>query len=145
MEDDPAAILAWYDDAAGAAYEERSLRSCDVRPLTLEVALARPDSDEPIGLLGYTVSGGWLAVRFIALAKAHRGWGYGSEAVRLLEEWVVQEGLAERIWAEVPVAIGLGLYFWLRLGYRPEGPHDARGWRTERERDRMRMVRCANR
>ena len=32
-----------------------------------------------------------LTVGFIALAKAYRGWGYGSEAVRLLEEWGLRE------------------------------------------------------
>jgi GNAT superfamily N-acetyltransferase len=58
-------------------------------------------------------------VEFIALAEAYRGWGYGSETVRLLEEWAIREELAERFRAEVSARNGLGLYFWLRLGYRP--------------------------
>jgi hypothetical protein len=39
--------------------------------------------------------------------------------VRLVEEWAVHKRLATRFWAEVDVRNGLGLYFWLRLGYRP--------------------------
>ena len=58
---------------------------------------------------------GWLSVGFIALAEGERGWGYGSEAVRLLEA----EGKAERFLAGVDARDGLALYFWLRLGYRP--------------------------
>ena len=66
---------------------------------------------------------------FIALAKAYRGWGYGSEAVRLLEEWAVRERIAERFRADVDVRNGLGLYFWLRLGYRPaDGGQDTWRW-----------------
>jgi RimJ/RimL family protein N-acetyltransferase len=82
-------------------------------------AITQAEADEPIGLIEYRLDGDWLTVAFIALAKAYRGWGYGSEAVRLVEEWAAREGLAERFRAEVDVRNGLGLYFWLRLGYRP--------------------------
>jgi len=58
---------------------------------------------------------GWLSVGSIAVDAGQRGWGYGSEAVRLLEA----AGSAERFLARVDAGNGLGLYFWLRLGYRP--------------------------
>jgi RimJ/RimL family protein N-acetyltransferase len=101
-------------------------------------AITQAEADEPIGLAEYRLDGEWLTVPFIALAKAYRGWGYGSEAVRLLEEWAVREGRAERFRAEVDARNGLGLYFWLRLGYRPAE------WHAEGGRDSMAMVRTAD-
>ncbi len=66
-------------------------------------------------------SAGWLTVRCIEVGEGWRGWGYGSEAVRLLEA----RSSAERFLAEVDAGNGLGLYFWLRLGYRPARPDEA--------------------
>jgi RimJ/RimL family protein N-acetyltransferase len=135
---DLAAIEAWYGEAAGAAYEERSieeLRGGDFFGVT------RPQEDEPIGLLEYRRDGEWLAIPFTALAKPFRGWGYGSEAVRLLEEWAIREGMAKRFRAEVDVRNGLGLYFWLRLGYRPASVSEF-DWQTDVARDKMPMVRA---
>ena len=66
---------------------------------------------------------GWLTVGWIEVAEGERGWGYGSEAVRLLEV----EGKAERFLARVDTGNGLGLYFWLRLGYRPARPGEVPG------------------
>jgi len=142
-EDDLAAIEEWFADAARAAFEDRGLeelRSEATNQVSGVLVVERAREDEPIGLLEYVVSEGWLAVPFIALAKPYRGWGYGSEAARLLEEWAAPERLARRFRAEVDVRNGLGLYFWLRLGYRPERPGDD-SWRWAREPDRMRMVR----
>lgn len=144
-DDDRSAVHVWYTEAIAAGYdafalEERWRRAEAAGGL---MAIVLPDNDEPIGLIEYQTSepeDRSLTVSFIALAKAYRGWGYGSEAVRLLEEWAVHEGLAERFRAEVDLRNGLGLYFWLRLGYRPAG-RDEEGWRTEGERDRMAMVR----
>lgn len=142
-------IEPWLDEAAAAgiphplplsrgAGEGRSVGPRSRGALVIQ----RIAEDEPIGIVEYTATDGWLTVLFIALAKAYRGWGYGSEAVRLLEEWAIREGIAERFRAEVDVGNGLGLYFWLRLGYRPAG-RDEFGWRRERERDTMAMVRVA--
>jgi GNAT superfamily N-acetyltransferase len=124
---DLAAIEPWLGEAVAAAGrphplplsrgvgEGRSVEALSNRVLTIE----REGESEPIGIVEYETAEGWLTVAFIALAKAYRGWGYGSEAVRLLEEWALCEGMAERFRTEVDVRIGLGLYFWLRLGYRP--------------------------
>ncbi len=123
-EADLAIIDAWYEEAARAAYESRSLRevwrSARERNTGL-LAIGRADEDEAIGLLEYVVRDAWLAVPFMALTKVYRGWGYGSEAVRLVEEWAVRKRLTTRFRAKVDLRNGLGLYFWLRLGYRP-GP-----------------------
>src|SRR5438105_1242585 len=120
-QDDLTAIDGWYEEAARAAFEERGLE--ELRRQGAEsiglLAIVRADEDEPIGLLEYEVRDGRVTMPFIALAKGYRGWGYGSEAVRLLEEWALRERIAQRFRAEVDVRNGLGLYFWLRLGYRP--------------------------
>ena len=118
-DEDLAAIDTWYGEAAKAAYEDRSPRELFAGHSDTLLAIVRPEDDQPIGMLEYETGNGCLTVPFIALAKAYRGWGYGSEAVRLLEEWAVRERMAERFRTEVDVRNGLGLYFWLRLGYRP--------------------------
>ena len=127
-EGDSQVIEAWYEEAANAAYDDVSLRErFRAKALSGLFTLVREDESEPIGLLEYqgsALEASWLTVSFIALGKAYRGWGYGSEAVRLLEEWAVREGVAQRFRAEVDVRNGLGLYFWLRLGYRPAGGGD---------------------
>jgi len=136
-------IEAWYEEASRAAFEDRELEELPYQASAETagvLAVERVGEDEPIGLLEYVASDGWLAVPFIALAKVYRGWGYGSEAVRLLEEWALREGIAQRFRAEVDVRNGLGLYFWLRLGYRPAGLGEF-GWHEQGEAARMAMVR----
>ena len=109
----------------------------------LVLVIERVGESGPVGLLEGQLADRCLIVSFIAMAKAFRGWGYGSEAVRKVEEWLINEGLARSFTTEVPARNGLGLYFWLRLGYRPERPGED-SWRWAREPDRMRMVRHAN-
>src|SRR3990170_506099 len=88
------------------------------------LAIVRVSDGTVIGLLDYRANNqgrGWLSVGLIGVAPGQRGWGYGSEAVRLLEA----EAKAERLRANVDARNGLGLYFWLRLGYRPARPDEA--------------------
>jgi len=63
---------------------------------------------------------GWLTVVCVEVGEGWRGWGYGSEAVRLLEA----EAEVARFRADVDGGNGLALYFWLRLGYRPARPKE---------------------
>ena len=136
-------IDAWFEESARAAFKDRAfeeLRLLATGEASGVLVVKRAGEDEPIGLLEYAVIDGWLVTTFIALAKGHRGWGYGSEAVRLLEEWAAREVIATRFRAEVDLRNGLGLYFWLRLGYRP-ARKDEFGWQEEGEADRMAMVR----
>ena len=144
--DDPEAIERWYEEAARAAFEGRRLEELQSEAsgeTAWLLAVERENEDNPIGLLEYDVRDGWLRVPFIALAKPYRGWGYGSEAVCLLEEWAVCSKIAGRFQAEIHVRNGLGLYFWLRLGYRPAGG-DEFNWQWSETRDKMPMVRVAN-
>jgi RimJ/RimL family protein N-acetyltransferase len=145
--DDLVTIEPWYEEAARAAFEDRQLdelQSDGSGEAAGLLAIERESEHEPIGLLDYEVRDGWLIVRLIALAKAYRGWGYGSEAVRLLEEWAVQEKLAQRFLADVSTRNGLGLYFWLRLGYRPAGRGECPVWHFEEPGHSMAMIRVVS-
>ncbi len=80
------------------------------------------EGDLAVGFVEYRVGDGaegWLTIVDIELEEGSRGWGYGSEAVRMVEEEAVRRGWARRFRAEVEARNGLGVYFWLRLGYRP--------------------------
>ena len=137
---DWAAIEDWWPEAAAAvrgvrepvAIDELSRMIDEAGGETLVIAMAGELA--PIGLLVYRpAANGWLEVRFLALAKGLRGRGYGSEAVRLIEE----SGRAQRFVARVSAGNGLGLYFWLRMGYRPgELP-----WREREPEDKIAMMR----
>lgn len=61
----------------------------------------------------------------IEVAPEHRGYGAGSEAAWLLAEALREQGV-KRIRAWAPPNIGLAVYFWTRMGFRPlhgPGPH----------------------
>jgi hypothetical protein len=91
--------------------------------------------DAEIGYIECAVSDGWLEMGWVELGMEWRRHGLAADAVRLLEDEAVRRWDVRGVRAEVPVGIGLALYFWLRLGYRPEEP--VRG-----ERDTMAMVRA---
>lgn len=72
---------------------------------------------------------GLATVEALEVAEGERGWGYGSEAVRQLEGLLGERGV-EGFAVAVDCQDGLGLFFWLRLGYRPILGHspDGRFW-----------------
>lgn len=85
------------------------------------LVITRAGDDAPIGLLRYVVdaAGGWLRFESVAVRAELRGLGLESEAVRLLEGGSSRRGDRARFYARVDHEDGLGIYFWLRLGYRP--------------------------
>ncbi len=88
------------------------------------LAVVRRDGAAIIGRLEYETghsSEGWLTVTDIEMSPALRGFGFGSEAIRLIEDEALASETASRFRAVVAPDNGLGLYFWLRLGYRPAG------------------------
>ncbi len=97
------------------------------------VAIADLEGAE-VGWVDCGASDGLLEVRWIELGMEWRRHGLAAEAVRLLEDEAARRWGVQGVRAEVPVGIGLALYFWLRLGYRPEEP-------VRREGDTMGMVR----
>ena len=60
---------------------------------------------------------GGALVRFLAVEPGQRRLGIGGRVALTLEQRV--RGSAARMYVAVPAEIGLALYFWLRLGYRP--------------------------
>jgi GNAT superfamily N-acetyltransferase len=135
-----AAIADWWPEAAATVRGDREPVAVDELQHMVDEAgcetlvIAKADEPAPIGLLVFRLAAdGWLEFQFLALAQRLRGWGYGSEAVRMIEE----SGLAQRFVARVSGGNGLGLYFWLRMGYRPgELP-----WREREPEDKIAMIR----
>ena len=96
---------AW--SAAGLARPPDASSLCD-RPAKLEAL--RLDGD----IAGVAaIFENQRCVAAIALREGLRGYGYGGEAVRLLQE---EFGVTQAL---VSPKVGLALYFWLRLGYAP--------------------------
>jgi GNAT superfamily N-acetyltransferase len=85
---------------------------------------------EPIGaavvLLGVPDNES-ACVPLIAIDPQRRFRGVGGEAALALERHLRGRLALERVYAPVPEARGLAVYFWLRLGYRPLSAGDAPG------------------
>lgn len=150
-QDDLPQIEPWYAEAVAAVHGtplgppdvalEQRLAEAEASDGGLLI-IAESDDSTPIGLLDYRIgfpAEGWLTTVFLALAAGRRGWGYGSEAVRSLEE----SAGATRFLAQVDVRNGLGLYFWLRLGYRPANVNEDL-WRRPDGNGIIAMVRLTN-
>ncbi len=107
------------------------------------LAITSREGDSIYGVLAYQLGypeRGWLSVEAVAVEPGLRGRGYDAEAVRLLEEEALERGLASRFWAPVRHDDGPGLYFWLRLGYRPAAAGE-NPWPGGAPHDMMAMVR----
>ena len=127
----------------GLWYEGRRLEEARSDPNVTLLAVTNREDEAPIGVVGYRVGSpedGWLSFDFVAVEPGLRGLGLESEAVRLVEGDALERGLARRFWAGVDHNDGLGLYFWLRLGYRPaRGGEDP--WPGSPPRDIICMIR----
>ena len=109
------------------------------------LAITSRGDGSTIGVLAYRLGyprQGWLSVEVVAVEPRLSGQGYDAEAVRLLEEGALERGWARRFCAPVRHDDGLGLYFWLRLGYRPTVAGEST-WPGAAPRDMMAMVRIA--
>ncbi|MFQ5473307.1 MAG: GNAT family N-acetyltransferase, partial [Dehalococcoidia bacterium] len=88
----------------------------------------RKSDGAPIGIVDHRVSEpaeGWATFGAIVMSDGQRGWGYGAEAVGLIEDHVMKREGVRRFRARVDKRIGLALYFWLRRGYRPARAEEA--------------------
>ena len=118
---------------------ERWLKETPVDADDSLLAITSREGESIYGVLAYRLGypeEGWLSVEAVAVEPGLSGQGYDAEAVRLLEE----RGLASRFCAPVRHDDGLGLYFWLRLGYRPAAPGE-NPWPGGAPRDMMSMIR----
>ena len=101
--------------------------ACDRWPDTtaLEAAVAQADvlvgdEDGASALLEYETEAperGAAQVRFMAVAPGQRRLGIGGRTALALERRLKRS--TARIYVQLPERLGLALYFWLRLGYRP--------------------------
>lgn len=127
-------MSSWQAEAGNSAYGRKSRRVASKAKRAQEFAIVLLASTAPIGFIRYEHKAeDAVEIDFLAIEPALRGWGYGSEAVRLLEKHSLREGLGNSFQAKVPAHNGLNLYFWLRLGYRPV--------RTEGKSGRILMLR----
>jgi len=121
-------MSSWQAEAGNSAFYGKSGRGASKAKREQEYAVVGLASKAPIGFIRYKhKAGDAVEIVFLAIEPALRGWGYGSEAVRLLEEHSLREGWGNSFQAEVPAHNGLNLYFWLRLGYRPVRTEDKSG------------------
>jgi GNAT superfamily N-acetyltransferase len=89
------------------------------------------DADGPQGIIEYAVDEpvpDAAHVRFLAVDPSRRRLGIGGRAALALERRLKRS--VERVYVAVPARIGIALYFWLRLGYRPLSQAD---WPAEPE------------
>jgi hypothetical protein len=146
---DIAAVEPWYHEAMVAASGvapdaptiDLPVEVMNARAAGGILVIERDKSQGPIGLLDYRrgPAEGWITIAFLALAAGHRGWGYGTDAVRQFESDVP----ARHYLAKVERGNGLGLYFWLRLGYHPARANEA-FWQAPGEGDTIAMIRNQN-
>ncbi len=135
-------VEPWYASALALAHAERPLetRYADAKESGWELlAIVAKGDDRVVGILDYRLdqpAAGWLTTVYVAIADGLRGFGYGSEAVRALEA----SQRATSFLAEVDPRNGLGLYFWLRMGYRPANVYEVL-WREPDEGGIIAMIR----
>jgi hypothetical protein len=104
---------------------ERSDQSCSWQQHIIE----RRSDNTPVGFIEHrtgSATRGWATFGTMIVAGGVRGFGYGSEAVRLIEARLAKDGI-HRIRAQIDPRIGLAFYFWLRQGYRPPPQDDVSG------------------
>jgi hypothetical protein len=114
------AIARWFDKAmvlAGSPVPLNELLDSTGRRRTL--VLTDGVNQGLIGLMAVAVGDpnpGWAVVDLLAIARQEER-DIAALGVALLEAHL--RGEASHIRAAVPLDVGLALYFWLRLGYRP--------------------------
>ena len=114
------AIARWYPKAivlAGSPVPLSDLVDSTDRRRTL--VLTDGTRQEPAGLMVVALDDpepGWATVALLAIAAQEHG-DLAAQCVAVLEARL--RGEASHIRAGVPPSVGLALYFWLRLGYRP--------------------------
>lgn len=117
---DIAALAAWLPSTAAAAGCERW---ADPEALTTAITtegVLVADEGGAVGLVSYEAAGpGRAEARILLLAvdPERRRLGFGGRAALALERRLRPS--ADQVCALVPARLGLALYFWLRLGYRP--------------------------
>ena len=113
---DLASLVEWLPGVAAAAGCDRW---ADADALRTASALIYSD-DRGAAFVAYEADAplpGCARIDFLAVAPERRRLGTGGRAALALERKLAKT--AKRVYMLVPSRIGIALYFWLRLGYRP--------------------------
>lgn len=113
-------LSPWLPRAASEARCERWSSEDALREATGQRHILVVSEDGPRALLEFTTevpSPGAAQVRFLAVEPKRRRLGIGGRAALALERRLARS--VSRLYVLVPERLGLALYFWLRLGYRP--------------------------
>lgn len=97
---------AWTEDALARSIEREGVLTTTGRDPTLVIAYET-------GVLAPDAA----RIRLLAVDPERRRLGLGGEAALALERRLAKS--MGRIYVLVPSRLGIALYFWLRLGYRP--------------------------
>jgi hypothetical protein len=127
----PAGMSEWPGEALAPEWTPADLQTA------LEAGRGVLVSDaggQPIGaavvLVGVPDSAS-ASVPLIAIEPQRRFRGLGGEAALALERHLGGRLGIDRVYAPVPEARGLAVYFWLRLGYKPLSAGEAPGLLTD--------------
>ena len=115
----------WLPRAAAEARCERWSSDDALREATGQQHILVVSEDGPRALLEFEAevpSRGAAQVRFLAVEPERRRLGIGGRAALALEQRLARS--VSRLYVLVPARLGLALYFWLRLGYRPLTQHE---------------------
>jgi hypothetical protein len=122
-ESDIEAIARWYPKAIVLAGSPVPLSDLlDSSGWTF--VLTESGDQQPAGLVVVALDDpehGWATVALLAIAAQEQR-DLAALGVALLEAGL--HGQASHVRAAVPLDVGLALYFWLRLGYRPVATND---------------------
>jgi len=105
--------------------------------------VVRKSDGASVGIVEHRVAdpaNDWATFGTIVMSDGQRGWGFGSEAVHLIEEHLLKRAGVRWFRARIDKRIGLALYFWLRRGYRPAHPDEA-FWPAHNSDDIISMIR----
>jgi hypothetical protein len=114
------AIESWLPRAAADARCDRWSDANALRDAAGRKQVVVCVEDGPAALLEYDTDApcaGAAQVRFLAVEPGARRLGAGGRAALALERKLKRS--ARAIYVLIPEHLGLALYFWLRLGYRP--------------------------
>ncbi len=114
-------LVAWLPDAANAAGCDHWTNADELRTAIDNPTILTVGSDYNCFVayeLGSPHAGAAL-IRLLAVAPDSRRTGLGGRVALALEKHLATSTRTRQIYVAVPSRIGIALYFWLRLGYRP--------------------------
>jgi ribosomal protein S18 acetylase RimI-like enzyme len=117
---DLGSLSAWVPVVAAAAGCERWSQGGALAEAVRDASVLVYGADEPEALVSFQVgepAPGGARVEFLAAEPGRRRIGVGGRVALELEKRLART--ARRLYVLVPGNLGLALYFWLRLGYRP--------------------------